>query len=43
VNRLEALKGDAVGCFSIRVKDQYRIVFRFENGDARQVQIVDSH
>jgi plasmid maintenance system killer protein len=28
---------------SIRVNDQYRIVFRFESGDARQVQIVDYH
>ena len=42
-NRLEALKGDYAGFFSIRVNDQYRIVFRFENGDARQVQIVDYH
>jgi proteic killer suppression protein len=42
-NRLEALKGDYIGFFSIRVNDQYRIVFRFENGDARQVQIVDYH
>jgi toxin HigB-1 len=42
-NRLEALKGDRAGFFSIRVNDQFRIVFRFENGDARQVQIVDCH
>ena len=42
-NRLEALKGDHVGFFSIRVNDQYRIVFRFQNGDARDVQVVDYH
>lgn len=42
-NRLEALKGDYAGFFSIRVNDQYRIVFRFEHGDARAVQIVDYH
>lgn len=42
-NRLEALKGDEVGFFSIRLNDQFRIVFRFEEGDARQVRIVDYH
>lgn|ERR1035437_5099317 len=42
-NRLEALKGDLAGFFSIRVNDQYRIVFRFENGDAREVKLVDYH
>jgi proteic killer suppression protein len=42
-NRLEALKGDYAGFFSLRVNDQYRIVFRLENGDARAVQIVDYH
>jgi proteic killer suppression protein len=42
-NRLEAMKGDYAGFFSIRVNDQYRIVFRFEGGDARQVRIVDYH
>ncbi len=41
--RLEALEGDYAGFFSIRVNDQYRIVFRFEHGDARGVQIVDYH
>jgi proteic killer suppression protein len=41
--RLEALKGDYRGYFSIRVNDQYRIVFQFENGEAHQVQIVDYH
>jgi toxin HigB-1 len=42
-NRLEALKGDYAGYFSIRINDQYRIVFRFERNDARDVQIVDYH
>ena len=42
-NRLEALKGDCAGYFSIRINDQYRIVFRFERSDARDVQIVDYH
>lgn len=42
-SRLEALKGDYAGFFSIRVNDQYRIVFRFEHGDARDVGIVDYH
>lgn len=42
-NRLEALKGDLAGKHSIRVNDQYRIVFRFEQGDAFEVQVVDYH
>jgi proteic killer suppression protein len=42
-NRLEALKGDYAGYFSIRINDQYRIVFRFERSDARDVRIVDYH
>ena len=42
-NRLEALKGGRAGQYSIRINDQYRIVFRFERSDARDVQIVDYH
>ena len=42
-NRLEALKGDYAGYFSIRINDQYRIVFRFERSDAREVRITDYH
>ncbi len=42
-NRLEALKGDLEGFYSIRINDQYRIIFRFENGDAYDVAIVDYH
>jgi proteic killer suppression protein len=42
-NRLEALKGDRVGQHSIRVNDQWRICFRFSNGDAFDVEIADYH
>lgn len=42
-NRLEALKGDRAGAFSIRVNDQYRICFRWENGDAYDVELTDYH
>jgi proteic killer suppression protein len=42
-NRLEALKGDLEGKHSIRVNDQWRIVFRWESGDARDVEILDYH
>lgn len=40
-NRLEALKGDRKGSFSIRVNDQYRITFRFEGEDAHDVRCED--
>lgn len=42
-NRLEKLSGDLAGFFSIRVNDQWRIVFRFENGGAENVGIRDYH
>ena len=42
-NRLEALKGDRKGQWSIRINDQWRICFRFERGDALDVEIVDYH
>ena len=42
-NRLEKLKGSLTGFYSIRVNDQFRIIFRFEAGNARAVQIVDYH
>jgi proteic killer suppression protein len=42
-NRLEALKGERAGAFSIRVNDQYRITFRFQNGDAYEVRCEDYH
>ena len=42
-NRLEALKGDRRGQWSIRINDQWRICFRFEQGEAWEVEIVDYH
>ena len=42
-NRLEALKGDRSGQFSIRIDRQWRICFRWEKGDAFDVEIVDYH
>lgn len=42
-NRLETLKGEFKGKHSIRVNDQWRIVFRWESGDAHEVSIVDYH
>ena len=42
-NRLEALSGDRAGFWSIRINNQWRVCFRFENGDAFDVEIVDYH
>jgi toxin HigB-1 len=42
-NRLEALKHDRKGQWSIRINDQWRICFRFTEGDAFDVEIVDYH
>ena len=42
-NRFEALKGDRKGQYSIRINDQYRICFRWENEQAVAVEIVDYH
>jgi len=42
-NRLEALKGDRAGQHSIRVNDQWRICFIWEEGEAHDVEIVDYH
>ena len=42
-NRLEALKHDRAGQYSIRINDQYRVCFVWRNGDARDVEIVDCH
>lgn len=42
-NRLEKLKGGREGQYSIRVNDQYRICFRWQDGDAFDVEIVDYH
>ena len=42
-NRLHALAGDRQGQYSISVNDQWRICFRFEDGDAYDVAITDYH
>lgn len=42
-NRLEALRGDRKGQWSIRVNDQWRICFRWAGADAFEVEIVDYH
>jgi len=42
-NRLEALKGDRKGQHSIRVNNQWRICFRWKDGDALDVETVDYH
>jgi toxin HigB-1 len=41
-NRLEALRGDRKGQYSIRINDQWRICFRWSDG-AEEVEIVDYH
>lgn len=42
-NRLEKLAGDRAGQWSIRINDQWRICFRWESGDAFDVEIADYH
>ena len=42
-NRLELLKGGHAGRHSIRVNDQYRVTFRWENGHAYEVRVEDYH
>ena len=42
-NRLERLKGDREGQWSLRINDQYRICFEWRDGDAYEVEIVDYH
>ena len=42
-NRLELLKGDQAGRHRIRINDQYRLTFRWENGHAYEVYIEDYH
>jgi toxin HigB-1 len=42
-NRLEALKGELRGKHSVRISDQWRIVFRWKDGDAHEVEIDDYH
>ena len=42
-NRLEALRGNLTGRHSIRINDQFRIVFRWKDGNAHEVRITDYH
>lgn len=42
-NRLEALKGDRRGQFSVRINDRFRICFQWQDGEAYNVEIVDYH
>jgi len=42
-NRLELLKGDQAGRRGIRVNEQYRVTFRWENGHAYEVSVEDDH
>jgi proteic killer suppression protein len=42
-NRLEKLLGDREGQYSIRINDQWRICFQWQDGDAYNVEIVDYH
>ncbi len=42
-NRLEALKGERSGEYSIRINDRYRVCFRWSEAGAHDVEIVDDH
>ena len=42
-NRLEKLSGDRAGQYSIRINDQWRICFEWQDGDAHKVEITDYH
>ena len=42
-NRLEALKGDRRGQYSIRINDQWRLCFVWRDGDAFEIEIADYH
>ena len=42
-NRLERLKGDLKGYHSVRINDQWRVIFRWEGGAAHDVKILDYH
>jgi proteic killer suppression protein len=42
-NRLEALKGDLLGHYSIRINDQWRIIFRWTEEGVTDVEVVDYH
>ena len=42
-NRLERLRGDRKGAYSIRINDQWRVCFTWRDGNAYDVEIVDYH
>ncbi len=42
-NRLERLTGDLAGKWSIRINDRWRVCFRFDRGNAQDVEIIDYH
>ncbi|MXZ76054.1 MAG: excinuclease ABC subunit A [Gemmatimonadetes bacterium] len=42
-NRLEALVGDREGQYSVRINDRWRLCFRYDKGNAYDVEIVDYH
>lgn len=42
-NRLEKLKGNRKDFYSIRVNDQWRLIFRWKNGNAYHVELIDYH
>jgi proteic killer suppression protein len=42
-NRLEKLKGTLKNFYSIRVNDQWRIIFKWNNGNADEVELIDYH
>ena len=42
-NRLEGLRGDLKGFYSIRINDQWRVIFRWSDADASDVQLIDYH
>ena len=42
-NRLEKLSGEFRGFYSVRINDQWRIIFKWENNNAKEVQIIDYH
>lgn len=42
-NRLEALKGDLLGHYSIRINDQFRIIFKWQSSGPSEVEIIDYH
>lgn len=42
-NRLEKLRGELADFYSIRINDQWRVIFKWSNGDASEVRIADYH